>query len=86
MLEAVEVSRHYFFKKLVVETKMSLPQDFRTTFKQILACIFLSVRPKLLVTFQYEIPCTTQNQEFSLSNGPDHLDWGLHNPSRILAS
>ena len=69
-------------------TKYSLisPQDFRTTLKQILACIFLSVRPKLLVTFQYEIPCTTQNQEFSLRNGPDHLDWGLHNPSRILVS
>ena len=58
MLEAVEVSRYYFFKKLVVETKISKPQDFRSTFKQILACIFLSVKPKLLVTFQYEIPCS----------------------------
>ena len=55
--EVVEVSRYYFFKKLVVETKMSLPQNFRTTFKQILACIFLSVRPKSLVTLHYEIPC-----------------------------
>jgi hypothetical protein len=45
------------FLKLVDEAKISKPQDLRTTFKQILACIFLSVIPKLLVTFQYEIPC-----------------------------
>ena len=45
------------FLKLVDEAKISKPQDLRTTFKQILACIFLSVRPKLLVTFQYEIHC-----------------------------
>ena len=31
------------FFKLVDETKISKPQDFRTTFKQILACIFVSV-------------------------------------------
>ena len=45
------------FQELVFETKISKPQDFRTTFKWILACIFLTVRPKLLVTFHYEIPC-----------------------------
>ena len=33
-----------FFWKLVDETQISKSQDFRTTFKQILACIFLSVR------------------------------------------
>ena len=32
-------------------------KGLRTTFKQILACIFLSVRPKSLVTLHYEIPC-----------------------------
>ena len=30
-----------YFLKLVLETKLSLPQDFRTTVKQIVACIFL---------------------------------------------
>jgi hypothetical protein len=43
---------------ITFETKMSLSQNYRTTFKQILACIFLSVRPKPLVTLHYEIPCT----------------------------
>ena len=41
---------------ITFETKMSLSQNFRTAFKQILACIFLSVRPKPLVTLHYEIP------------------------------
>ena len=44
---------------------MSKSQDFRTTFKQILACIFLFVRPKLLVTFQYEIPCSSNTCKHS---------------------
>ena len=58
-MEAVEVSQYYFFFKLAVETKISKPQDFRTTLKEILACIFLSARPKSLVTLHYEIPCRT---------------------------
>ena len=33
-----------FFWKLVDETQISKSQNFRTTFKQILVCIFLSVR------------------------------------------
>ena len=37
---------------------MSLSQNSRTTFKSNLTCIFLSVRPKSLFTFQYEISCT----------------------------
>ena len=39
--------------------KISLSQNSRNTYKPNLtcACIFLSVRPKLLLTFQYEIPC-----------------------------
>ena len=50
------------FWKLVVWTKISMSQNFRTTFKQILACIFLSIRPKSLVTLFYEIvPCTTSS-------------------------
>jgi hypothetical protein len=34
-----------FFWKLVDETLISKSQDFRTTYKQILACIFLHCRP-----------------------------------------
>ena len=33
------------------------PQNFRTTFKQILVCIFLSVTVNSKVTLLYEIPC-----------------------------
>ena len=50
------------FWKLVDETKISKPQDFRTLFKQILAYIFLSVRANSNVTFQYEILCTRVGQ------------------------
>ena len=45
-------------QKLVDETQISKPQDHTDTFKQNLPSIFLSVMPKLLLTFQYEIPCT----------------------------
>ena len=45
------------FKKLVDETQMPQSQNFRTAFKQILACIFLSVRDNSNSTFQYETPC-----------------------------
>ena len=45
------------FWKLVGETQMPHTQDIRTTFIQILACIFLSVRLNSKRTFQYETPC-----------------------------
>ena len=45
------------FWKLVDETQISKPQNHTDTFIQNLTSIFLSVRPKLLVTFHYEIPC-----------------------------
>ena len=45
------------FWKLVDETELSKSQDRTDTFKNNLTSIFLSVRPKLLLTFQYEIPC-----------------------------
>ena len=38
---------------------MPLSQNFRTTFKQILVCIFLSVRDNLENTFHCETPCST---------------------------
>ena len=47
--------------KLVDETKISKPQDFRNTFKQILACIFLSFRVYSWNKFQYKITCISKN-------------------------
>ena len=43
-------------------TKISKPQYFRNIIKKTIACIFLSVRPELLLTFHYEItyPVTAQ--------------------------
>ena len=46
------------FWKLDDESQISKTQDHTDTFKHNLTSIFLSVRPKLLLTFQYEIPCT----------------------------
>ena len=37
---------------------MPTSQDFKTTFKYILTCIFLSLRAELLFNLCYEIPCT----------------------------
>ena len=45
------------FKILVDETQTPQSQDFKSTFKQILVCIFLSVRVNLKETFQCETPC-----------------------------
>ena len=45
--------------KLVDETQISKPQNHTNTFKQNLTSIFISVMPKLLLTFQCEIPCST---------------------------
>ena len=45
------------FWKLFDETQMPHIQDIRTTLKQILACVFPSVRLNSKRTFQYEIPC-----------------------------
>ena len=45
------------FWKLVDKTQISKPQDHTDTFKHNPISKFLSVRPKLLLTFQYEIPC-----------------------------
>ena len=45
------------FWKLDDESQISKTQDHTDTFKHNLTSIFLSVRPKLLLTFQYEIPC-----------------------------
>ena len=36
---------------------MSEPQDVKTTFKQNITCIFLSIRLKLLLSVHYETPC-----------------------------
>ena len=47
------------FWKLDDESQISKTQDHTDTFKHNLTSIFLSVRPKLLLTFQYEIPCKT---------------------------
>ena len=59
------------FWKLVDQTKISKPQDFRTLFKQILAYIFLSVRAYSDVTFQYEIPCKKIHATyFKKASGP----------------
>ena len=44
--------------KLVVIPKIPQSQDFRTTFKQNLTCIFVSVRLNLLLSFHSETPCT----------------------------
>ena len=45
------------FWKLVDETQMPWPQEYTDTFKQNLACIFLSVRVNSKETFQCETPC-----------------------------
>ena len=45
------------FWKLDDESQISKTQDHTDTFKHNLTSIFLFVRPKLLLTFQYEIPC-----------------------------
>ena len=45
------------FWKLDDESQISKSQDLTDIFKHNLISIFLSVRPKLLLTFQYEIPC-----------------------------
>ena len=47
-------------QKLVVMPKNIQSQHSKTTFKQNLTCIFLSVRVNLRETFQSEIPCTLQ--------------------------
>ena len=47
------------FKILVDETQTPQSQDFKSTFKQILVCIFLSVRDNLENTFHCETPCST---------------------------
>jgi hypothetical protein len=50
------------FWKLVDETQISKPQEYTDTYlKTNLTGIFLSVRPKLFVTFHYEIPCMIVN-------------------------
>ena len=46
------------FGKLVDLTQISKPKYHTDTFKQNFTSIFPSVRPKLLVTFHYEIPCS----------------------------
>ena len=62
------------FFKLVDETQMPQSQDFRTTFKQILACIFLSVRFNSKGTFQCETPCSfTNSRDFCLQLIHYHL-------------
>ena len=48
------------FWKLVLIIKMSTSQDFKTTLKYILTCIFLSLRAELLFNLCYEIPCTSK--------------------------
>ena len=48
------------FWKLDDESQISKTQDHTDTFKHNLTSIFLSVRPKLLLTFQYEIPCRSK--------------------------
>ena len=58
LLEAVEASLGYFFKNWFI--KMPTSQDFKTTFKCILTCIFLSLRAELLFNLCYEIPCNGQ--------------------------
>ena len=46
------------FQKLDDESQISKSQDYTDTFKHNPTGIFLSVRPKLRLTFQYEIPCS----------------------------
>ena len=62
------------FWKLVDKTQISKPQDHTDNFKHNPISIFLSVRPKLLLTVQYEIPCTW----ISLTNLKfRRLFWGI---------
>ena len=57
------------FWKLVDKTQISKPQDHTDNFKHNPIGIFLSVRPKLLLTFQYEIPCMSNKLGYSMDNG-----------------
>ena len=50
------------FWKLVVMPKNIQSQHSKSTFKQNLTCIFLSVRVNLKETFQSEIPCSTNHR------------------------
>ena len=61
LLEAVEASLSYLFWKLVLITKMSTCQHFKTTFKYNLTCIFLSLRAKLKKTLCPRTPCISAN-------------------------
>ena len=69
------------FWKLVDKTQISKPQDHTDNFKHNPISIFLSVRPKLLLTFQYEIPCIIDfeidivpiSKSINDSNGPDWI-------------
>ena len=49
--------------KLVVILKIPQSQDFRTTFKQSLTCIFLSVTLYLLLSVHTQTPCHTGHIE-----------------------
>ena len=44
------------FSKLVLITNMSTSQNFKTTFKYVLTCIFLSLRAELLLIFAMKYP------------------------------
>ena len=45
-------------QKLVVMPKNKSPQDSKTTLKQNLTCIFVSVRVNSKATLQYGTPCS----------------------------
>ena len=55
------------FWKLVDKTQISKPQDHTDNFKHNPISIFLSVRPKLLLTFQYEIPCIYNKKDLAFN-------------------
>ena len=82
-MEAVEASWCMFLKKLVDETQMPHTQVIRTTFKQILADIFLSVRVNSKRTFQCEIPCSTSLLHVSYMK-KNTLLWKKFNVSRCF--
>ena len=71
------------FWKLDDESQISKTQDHTDTFKHNLTSIFLSVRPKLLLTFQYEIPCSIN--VLSKSKSRNYVTW-ITNLTKLFLS
>ena len=61
------------FWKLVLIIKISTSQDFKTTFKYNLSCIFLSLRAKLKNTLRFETPCIRNYEKNNNARNIRHL-------------